>query len=290
MRNLQNALPWQTQMLLPSETLLVFVLFAGIFLLGVAFLWALFSLLRHGGRRWTWSLVLLLAVPIIAAGLFVAVLAERVSLLDIPPDVMANILILVFLASIAILVLVVFVGSFARYSATRGAVRLGILGVLLAAAPFVYTRAVEPILFQYFRPAWVSRVDGKLHVTVTGSPNFDYDRLKEYEDAEVLQMANPEVTDETLKKLENFKLLKELDLNDTQINDAGLAILKSCASLETLRLANTKITDEGFREQILPRDWIKEVDVTGTPVTGKTLREWVKRGKALGLDRKHLGG
>ena len=154
------------------------------------------------------------------------------------------------------------------------------------ATPFVYTRAVEPILFRYFRPVWVSRVDGKLHVTVTGIPNFDYDRLKEYEDADVLQMANPEVTDETLRKLANFKMLKELDLSDTQVDDAGLEILKNCASLEKLRLANTKITDDGFRKYIMPRDWIMEIDVSGTEILGKTLRRW----KAEKDKRKYVGG
>ena len=113
-----------------------------------------------------------------------------------------------------------------------------------------------------------------MHVTLTGIPNFDYDRLKEYENADVLQMANTDVTDETLKKLASFKMLKELDLNDTQVGDAGLAFLKNCASLTKLRLANTKITDAGFREHILPRDWIQEVDVSGTAVEWKTLSLW----------------
>ena len=291
MRNLRAALPDETQAYFPSETLLAFVLFAGVLLLGIAFLWALVALLRHGGRGWTWSLILLLVLPIVSAGLFVALLAEpRRCLLDIPPEQSANILILVFLASIAVLVLAVFVGSFACFSKTRRAIYLGIFGILLAATPFVYTLAVEPMLFRYFRPAWVARVDGKLHVTLTGIPNFDYDRLKEYEDADVLQMANPDVTDETLKKVVNLKLLTELDLTDTQTTDAGLAILRGCASLKKLRLANTKITDAGFREFVMPRDWIEDVDVSGTDVKGKTLRDWVKQGKALGLDRHYLGG
>ena len=168
----------------------------------------------------------------------------------------------------------VFVASIACFRITRGAVILGIVAVLLIAAPYVYTRAIEPIVFNYYRPPWVARVNGELHVTLTGIPNFDYDRLKDYEEADVLQMANADVTDETLKKLANFKMLKELDLNDTQVGDAGLAILKSCASLTKLRLANTKITDAGFRESVMPRDWIMEVDVTGTPVESKTLRLW----------------
>jgi hypothetical protein len=214
------------------------------------------------------------------------VLVFRLPLLEFQPEVTAGYLLIAFLASIAILILAVAVGSLARISTTRGAVILGILGTLLIAGPIVYNKVFEPIILARNRPVWVTQNDGKLQVTVTGIPNFDYDRLKEFETADVLQMANPEVTDETLKKLANFKMLKELDLSDTQVDDAGLEILKNCASLEKIRLANTKITDDGFRKHIMPRDWILEIDVSGTEVQGKTLRRW----KAEKDNRKYVGG
>jgi hypothetical protein len=286
--DLRARLPIETQAYLPSETLLASIILAGVLFLGIAFLWALVKLLRHGGRGWTRTLLLLLVLPIVIAGLFVALFAFR-DWQPLPSAAIAGFLILAFLASVAILVLAVVVGSFARFSTTRGAVILGMLGTLLIAGPIVYNKVIEPIILARNRPIWVTQDDGKLQVTVTNIPNFDYDQLKPYENADVLQMANPDVTDDTLHKIENFKLLTELDLNNTQITDKGLAILRSCASLKTLRIANTKITDAGFREFILPRDWIKEVDVRNTPVDRKTtLKEWMTQGHALGLERKYL--
>ena len=48
----------------------------------------------------------------------------------------------------------------------------------------------------------------------------------------MLQMANPDVTDRTLESLKGMKALKELDLNDTQVTDAGLDILSDLPALE----------------------------------------------------------
>src|SRR5262249_38055170 len=105
-------------------------------------------------------------------------------------------------------------------------------------------------------------------------PNYDYAKLARFQEAAVLQMANPDVTDETLKLLRGFAQLKELDLNDTAITDAGLEELQRCPRLETLRLKNTKITDAGFRAYLLDRDSLKEIDVRETQVKSKTLRDW----------------
>jgi hypothetical protein len=273
MRHLHETLE-QTQTYFPSETLLVCILGMGVLLLVVAFLWAMVALIRHGSRGLSTSLLVLIGFPIVAVIATVVILMNRVSIQGFSHEDLAEFLILAALAVISLLIVVVFVAAIGCFRITRGAVYLGVVAALLIAAPYIYTRAIEPMIFEHYRPPWVARVDGELHVTLTGIPNFDYDRLKDYENAEVLQMANPDVTDETLKKLANFKMLTELDLNDTQVDDAGLAILKNCASLKKLRLANTKITDAGFREYILPRDWIEEIDVTGTPVESKTLRLW----------------
>jgi hypothetical protein len=265
---------FRTQAFFPSETVLACLLVVGFVLAVAAFLWAMVALIRHGGRGLSTSILALIAAPILAFIAMFFVLAADVRIGTLSADHVGTILLLAVLASILILGLVVLIGSFANYSKTRGPIRLGIVGVLLVATPFVWTRTIEPVVFNWISPAWVSKVNGELHVTVTGSKSFDYGQLKKYEDAVVLQMANADVTDETLKQLEGFKLLKELDLNDTQVTDAGLAILKNCPSLEKLRLSNTKITDAGFREHVLPRDWIMEIEVSNTPVESKTLRLW----------------
>ena len=155
------------------------------------------------------------------------------------------------------------------------------LGGLLLATPFVFTRVIEPMLPRH---PWEKMVDGELHLTVTGLKNFGYADLKKSPKAVVLQMANPEVTDETLKHLVDMISLKEIDLSGTQISDEGLATLKKLPSLSTVRLKGTKITDEGFKNTIGAGDWIMEVDVRETKVEGKTLRFW----KASKEGRKFL--
>jgi hypothetical protein len=119
-------------------------------------------------------------------------------------------------------------------------------------------------------------VDGEQHVTLTGWDKTDYGLLERLPDTVVLQMANADVTDETLKLLQGMGRLQELDLNDTQVTDAGLKLLAQLPKLQQLRLRNTRITDAGFRESLMPLEQLRNVDVTGTGVKSSTLREWKK--------------
>jgi hypothetical protein len=146
-----------------------------------------------------------------------------------------------------------------------------LFGIALGAAPYVYNHFVQTPLEMYKK-----RVDGEWHVTVTGwdKPATDYALLKNEPETVVLQMANADVTDETLAHLSGMDFLKELDLSNTSITDAGLAQVARLPSLEILRLSGTKITDEGFRTHLMPRDWLRELDLTQTGVKSKTVREW----------------
>jgi len=119
-------------------------------------------------------------------------------------------------------------------------------------------------------------VEGEQHVTLTGWDKKDYELLERLPDTVVLQMANPDVTDETLKYLRGMGRLQELDLNDTQVTDAGLKQIAQLPKLQRLRLRNTRITDAGFRESLMPLSLLRSVDVTGTAVKSSTLREWKK--------------
>ncbi len=119
-------------------------------------------------------------------------------------------------------------------------------------------------------------VDGQRHITLTGWDRHDYSILKLRPDVAVLQMANPDVTDETLNHVRGFAQLQELDLNDTQITDAGLVVLSGLPVLKTLRLRGTKITDDGFRRSLIGKDTLLELDVRDTAVASKTMREWKK--------------
>jgi hypothetical protein len=119
-----------------------------------------------------------------------------------------------------------------------------------------------------------SIVDGERHVTLTGWDQTDYSLIEAYPDIVVLQMANADVTDDTLEHLRGLKHLRELDLSDTKITDRGLKTLAELPQLRELRLARTAITDEGFREFAAAHESLQKVDLTGTPVKGKTKRQW----------------
>jgi hypothetical protein len=119
-------------------------------------------------------------------------------------------------------------------------------------------------------------VDGEQHVTLTGWDRTDYGLLELLPDTVVLQMANADVTDETLKYLQRMSRLRELDLNDTQVTDAGLKLVAQLPKLQGLRLRGTRITDAGFRASLMPLELLRHVDATGTGVKSSTLREWKK--------------
>jgi len=119
-------------------------------------------------------------------------------------------------------------------------------------------------------------VAGERHLTLTGWDRKDYSGLALRPDVVVLQMANPDVTDETLAYLKGFDRLKELDVSDSKITDAGLKTLKDLPALATVWLKNTKITDAGFREALADKESLKRLDLTGTAVDRETVEAWKK--------------
>ena len=127
-------------------------------------------------------------------------------------------------------------------------------------------------------------VAGERHITLTGWDRQDYSVIANRTDTIVLQMANSDVTDEILRYLVGLKQLRELDLNNTQVTDAGLKELAELPKLRDLRLARTKITDEGFRQHLLGKESLMNLDLTGTSVASKTVREW----KSANSERKAL--
>lgn len=181
------------------------------------------------------------------------------------------------LGSMVLLFLVVLLVSVRRWPLSRRPMLLFVAGVLLTATPVAYTRLVEPIVLRHFRPPYVAEVGGEVHVTLTGIPSYDYAKLPRFREAAVLQMANTDVTDDTLKLIRGFTGLKELDLTNTAITDAGLADLHYCPRLEVLRLRNTKVSDAGFRAHLFERDSLKSIDARETGVSSKTLRDWKAR-------------
>lgn len=164
----------------------------------------------------------------------------------------------------------------------RARAPLGLLllaGVLLCSA-FVMAKWENRITFGPRERV----VDGELHVTLTDWNRTDYESLENRPEIVVLQMGNPDVTDETLIHLKGMTLLKELDLSRTQITDEGLALLAQLPRLQILRLRATAITDEGFRRHLFDKESLRELDLQETKVASKTVREW----KAAQEGRKAL--
>jgi len=117
-------------------------------------------------------------------------------------------------------------------------------------------------------------VNGQRHLTLTGWDRKDYSFLKLNPDVVVLQMANPDVNDETIEALSGMKVLQELDLNGTQLTDAGLKVLKDLPALSDLRLARTKITDQGFHDELFSKSSLMRLDLRETQVSRETVQAW----------------
>lgn len=147
-------------------------------------------------------------------------------------------------------------------------ISIGIIGLTLPAA---VTRLAPIDLGKH-----EARVDGERHVTLTGWDQTDYSILARMPDIVVLQMANPDVTDQTLGYLTEMKLLRELDVAGSQISDAGLAKLSGLTKLQKLIVSRTKVTDSGLGPLLEKLPELKQLDIRETGVTPAVLRPWLK--------------
>jgi hypothetical protein len=160
-----------------------------------------------------------------------------------------------------------------HYPSARRPLFTLILAGLIFASPYALTYYQRT--FGKLHP-YEQRVDGELRVTLTGLPDFDYSSLVGRPDIVVLQMANPDVTDQTLDYLAGMDRLRKLDISNSQITDDGLKLVAGLPHLQELYLARTKITDDGFQKYLAPKESLVHLDLTGTPIKGKTKRDWKK--------------
>lgn len=157
-----------------------------------------------------------------------------------------------------------------NWSRCRFPLSMVVFGAILTSAPLAYSRLFPIDLGPRDRV-----IDGARHITLTGWDQKDYSILRNFKDVTVLELGNPDVTDETLTILAELPLLKELTLNDSGITDMGLNALSNLKNLETLRIARTKITAEGLQHFLeFPPPKVKELDVTGIQVPSSALRKW----------------
>ena len=171
--------------------------------------------------------------------------------------------------------------SKAPWSRLKGPLLLILFSAMLAGLPLALNSAMTH--FVSLGPL-ETMVSGERHLTLTGWDQKDYSVITKCENAIVLQMANSDVTDETLAFLSGLTQLRELDLSNTQVTDAGLATIAKLPNLRDLRLARTSITDEGFRTHLYEKKDLMNLDLTGTAIASKTVRAW----KAANPDRKAI--
>lgn len=158
-------------------------------------------------------------------------------------------------------------------------------GLVVGTLPFVWQKAYLAIVGLGPRERVV---EGSSAVVLTGWDRDDYSFLAERPEIEILEMANPDVTDATLDLLAALPRLKELTLNDAQITDAGLAKLAVMPALEILRVARTKITPDGVKAFLAtPPLKLSQLDVSGCGIPTSTLRAW-KNAAPSGTDRRYV--
>lgn len=164
-------------------------------------------------------------------------------------------------------------------------VLLGV-GLVLGLAPFVAQRAYRAVVGLGERERIV---DGERALSLTGWDRHDYAILAEKSDVAILEMGNPDVTDDTLERLAGLPQLRELTLNDTSVTDAGLATLARLPKLECLRIARTRVTPEGVQRFLdAPPPRLRQIDVSGNDVPATILRRWKNAAADTGAERRYV--
>jgi hypothetical protein len=178
-----------------------------------------------------------------------------------------------FLIASIVLVLVVLPTLYAILlgRATAFPLLMMLLGAIILAAP----GPLDYIGWLTDTRPRIIMLDNRPTLTLTGVPNPDYSELETMPHLILLQMANKDVTDDIVARLAGLKELKELDLDSTQITDAGLAVLAKLP-LEIVHLEHTAITTEGFKTHLAPMPTLKTIYLRGTGVDYDVAKAWQK--------------
>ena len=159
-------------------------------------------------------------------------------------------------------------------------------GLVIGLTPFVAQRAYLAVVGLGERER---TIDGDRALNLTGWDRQGYAILAAKPDVAILEMGNPDVTDETLDLLTALPDLRELTLNDTAVTDAGLASLARLPKLESLRIARTKITPEGVQRFLdAPPPNLRQIDVSGNDVPTAILRRWKNAAVEAGVERRYV--
>ncbi len=158
---------------------------------------------------------------------------------------------------------------------------LGLFGAVLCGGPVVYSIINPPKIQDTIavqQKTVTDQATGEKSVeeavTLTGAKREEYAKLKTSKNWSVIQWANKDVTDKDTEMLHGMENVRELDLSDTDITDEALHVLEDMPKLAVLKLARTKITEAAFNEHIKPIESLMELDVRGTKIPGKLIRDW----------------
>lgn len=157
-----------------------------------------------------------------------------------------------------------------HYQRANAPVRVCLAGVVLAASPAIYTRLVPIDLGEREKI-----VDGELHLTLTGWDQKDYSVIEKKANAIVLQMANEDVTDETMQYVTAAEQLRELDISFSQVGDVGIAAVDELPKLQRLHAQQTNITDEGFQKHLANHPKLTEMNLMGTKISPEVIQTWM---------------
>lgn len=160
------------------------------------------------------------------------------------------------------------------------------VGLTMGLTPFAAQRAYLAVVGLGERERVIA---GERALNLTGWDRPGYDILTQKPDVAILEMGNPNVTDETLQLLTALPALRELTLNDTAVTDAGLATLASLPKLESLRIARTQVTPEGVRRFLdAPPPRLERIDVSGNGIPTAILRRWKNAAADSGRERRYV--
>lgn len=145
---------------------------------------------------------------------------------------------------------------------------------------------------------WIANLGGRTETNAKGEviavhlrgafvADSDLDRIAVFPQLEKLDLSHTRVTDMGMRRLENLRNVRELNLFYAElVTDEGLAAVKTWTRLERLNFRGTKVTDNTLA-LIAGKDSIRALDIGFAEVTDSGLQHLVK---LKGLRELAFGG
>ena len=123
----------------------------------------------------------------------------------------------------------------------------------------------------------VAKESPALDVRIFNKESYSVKQLEELSDIQKqvvsLSLAKLPATDDDLKKISMLENLRRLDVNFTNITNAGLASLTGLPHLQTLSLSGTKVTADGLKDIFVKYKNLKTVTVWSTGLSATDIAQ-----------------